>query len=469
MINSLNKLFNEEIWNLRKLDEKGFRGRFYAFLRICYITVNGVLKNKIMGQAAALSYSTLIALGPLIAIIVMISGFVLQGKYGEIQAEDLNKILSFISAPSAVEAGPARNISPSEKVNPEITKMFNHMITSAQSGALGVVGSVALIVIVIQLIITIENSMNTIWGVKQGRNPFLRMVYYWCIISLGTILVLSIITLLAGNAVSQFLDKLPFGGETLSTFFEIGAPAVAGIMIIGLLIAFYRFMPNTFVPWKAAICGALFAGFLLQVNHWLSFIYVSKVIQAQSLYGSIGVIPVLMFGLYVFWLLILLGGQITYAIQSVGFIASIKAWQNVSIHAKETVSLAAIMLIARRFDNCHEPYSLSNLSKHLRVPTKLLNECLGQLCKTGIINQIEQEEEIAREESSYQLGRPLAKITLADIKLTLENLGNNSGIHLIDDIDPIVANYSNWLKQAYNNDTTLKKNLQELIDTNSIK
>ena len=98
------------------------------------------------------------------------------------------------------------------------------------------------------------------------------------------------------------------------------------------------------------------------------FSYVHRVITQQSLYGSLGIVPVFMIGLYIFWFFVLIGGQITYSIQNADLLTHQSAWNNISVHTRETVALAAFTLICRRFRDCREAYSSGELTDRIRVP-----------------------------------------------------------------------------------------------------
>ena len=115
-----------------------------------------------------------------------------------------------------------------------------------------------------------------------------------------------------------------------------------------------------------AFCGAtLVVLLLLHLYNPFSFLYVSRVVQTNTLYGSVGLIIVLMFGLFFFWLFILLGGQITYAVQNADFLTNENAWQNISERAREAISLSILILVTKRFVHGQAPIQSSELLEKL--------------------------------------------------------------------------------------------------------
>lgn len=440
---------NREIWQSKALHDKSLRGKTYALLRILSIILNGLSNNRLLSRAAALSYYSLIAMGPLIAIIVMVSGFILKRSDDtNLAVTTLNKIVLFI-APTVSELTKLQNSNQddpavvqaeSEVVNQDLVALINNFITEARSGTVGVVGALILIFIGIQLLTSIESAFNEIWGVRRGRTWFQRIVSYWTFISLGAVLGFASVTVLSASAVMRIFDLLPFGIEVTSLF-RVLAPFLSFLMIMLMLSWFYRFIPNTTVSFRAALAGAFVVAILLILNHYLSFIYVHRVISQQSLYGSLGIIPVLMIGLYIFWFFVLMGGQITYSVQNADALTHQEAWSNVSEHTRETLSLAAFLIICRRFKDCQPPCSTAELTEQIRAPGHIINECLSRLSDLGFVNGMVSRGKNNEETVRYQPARPLTKITLGDFRQALETYGNNEGAELIHEIDPLIDQF----------------------------
>lgn len=282
--------------------------QFFSFLKNLYKdTVEGPLTT----QAAALSYSTLMALGPMIAVGIMASSFLLKDHSEETVTNLLLDTISFI-APSTSQYTAIDGSS--HTLNPQLIDFIQNVVTKARSGTLGVVGGLALLLVALLQIVSIENALNSIWKLKRGRPWADRLVIYWTTLTLGGLLALSAGALgVLGNFTQTLTNEY---GNYIPIFLEKNAIKIFTYTLIALLLyGFYKLMPHTKVNNLPALGGSLFAAGLLYVNNKLSFLYVSKVVQSESLYGSIGIIPVLMFGLYVFWFLILLGGQLSYHLQ----------------------------------------------------------------------------------------------------------------------------------------------------------
>ena len=83
-------------------------------------------------------------------------------------------------------------------------------------------------------------------------------------------------------------------------------------MLSAVLATFYRFIPNTLVTWRASFIGAFVALFLIGGNNAMAFaFYSNRVSLYRSLCGSLAIVPVLMFGMYIFWLFVLIDGCVS--------------------------------------------------------------------------------------------------------------------------------------------------------------
>lgn len=476
-------LVTRDIWQVSSLTATGAKNKFYRILRIATLLVQGLLDKRVLQQAAALSYYSLIGLGPLVAIGIMISSFVLERSEDEtdIATETLNRVILFISPPasewSRLDGNNNGEVQTNEDlpaimaeeqvVNPELVTLIENLISSARSGTVGLVGSLILIVIVIQLFTSIEQSFNSIWGVRRGRSMIERVVFYWTLISLGTVLGFASVIILSATAIARHIDRLQDGIPWVNWGILIG-PVLSFILLTFLLASFNRFIPNTTVRWKPALIGAFVAALLLLANHYLSFLYVQRVITAQSLYGSVGIIPVLMIGLYVFWLIVLFGGQTTYAIQNADNMTRRSVWENISEHTREMLSFAALVLICRRFYECKEAYLIGELADALRVPARLLNNSLERLVDAGWLSPVETQDKHRNKDLRFQPGRPLDKMTLGGFKKMFEHFGNNTGAQVIYDIDPVVEHYKDVSDHLYRQDWQ-NKTIENLIEEKPAK
>lgn len=482
------RLWTHDIWTAGLTREKNLRSRFLALLRIASITLSGLQELKVAARAAALSYSSLLGLGPLVAIAVLISGFALGDRDPVLAAQGVNEVISFI-APQVVQyqkalanaeapespalAGPpaagAGANAPTDRspADPQMVKLISNFIANSRSGSgtAGIVGLLALLVIVVLLFTSVEKTFNDIWGVRRGRNWLTRIIYYWAVITVGALVFFTSLTLFsAGTLLGVFIAKLPFRQE-LAPFYTLLLRSTSALLLVVILTIFYRLIPNTRVKWWAALIGAVVVTFLLFLNNYLAFLYFRNVVATNRLYGTVGILPILMLGLYVFWLFVLVGGQITYAVQNVHYRSSQTAWHSLNHATRESMSLLVLLLVARRFKDCAPAHSVTELSHLIRVPSQILNESLNRLCDLQLITELPPGDGADPTDHRYQPARPLDRVTLLNFRELFEHYGEAPSGGLLDNVDPILALYHNRLAAclpAALGDRTLDQLIDEL-------
>ncbi len=453
------------------MNDRSLRGWAFAFLRVVSITITVFLETKVASRAAALSFSSLLSLGPLVAIAVLVGGFVL-GKNDDpnLVAHSIGSLLER-AAPQlrSLEATPDSAVLPANAINPELIKLINGFISSARSGYGGAFGALSLILIVLLLFKAVEDAFNDIWGIRLGRSLLMRMVFYWTILTLGAVLFFTSVTLVtASAAVSVFnesLTKLP-GGASLVAVLQWSLPLFSVSLLALMLTLVYRVIPNTHVFWRAAFAGGLVVAALLMLNNLVAFFYVRRVVLTQNLYGGLAVPLVLMLGLYVFWLYILIGGVISYAVQNVHFRNSQAAWGQLSESMRERLSLVVLLTIARRFRECLPPVSASQLSDLLQVPTQILNECINRLVEMKLIITLRPAPHTPATEHRYQPAKPLDRITLQEFKHLDDNFGDDPVGQALDQIDPLLIKYEEALGRLAEQEF-FRKSLDQLLAENS--
>jgi membrane protein len=464
--------FRKDLWETHPSQERTARYRAVFFLRALAISWKGLSENRLFSRAAALSYSSLIALGPLIAIVVMLSSTFVQTD-AETQ---IKRALLFIS-PSLEEMITLEREENQEEMATALDQLLTQIVAGAEdligqvntsgSKAFGVLGALILIWVVIQLLTSVENTLNQIWGVHQGRPWSQRIVFYWTFISLGALLGLGSTALFSASNFAAMTNWVPFGSGMSSLTLSF-SPLLSFGMLVLLLTLFYRFFPNTTVAFRAALTGSLLTAVLLFLNNYLSILYVHRVISFQSLYGSVGIIPILMIGLYFFWVLILLGGQVTYAVENVRFMTDQSAWRRINPLAREIVTLATFLQIARRFHACEDAPTINEISQNLHAPVNIINESVEILERLDWVTRITMEdtkEDIER--IGFRPARPLAAYSLSRFRTAFTHVGQGTITKHLLKSDPLIKDYHKAL-QWHETEPFFKADLQALLsDVNS--
>jgi membrane protein len=253
-------------------------------------------------RAASLSYTSLLALVPLLAVVLSISKGVLRNQDPQVLLHAIDRFLDYavpqLQYLSADQAANARQ---------DAFARIQEAIDRIDAGALGAFGAITLVSVGISLLSAVEHALNDVWAVSEGRTLARRVVYYWAGVTLGPIFLFLALGITGSNAVAAVLGHLP-GGLPARLFWRV-LPLV--ILSTGFTLL-YLTMPNTQVPTRAAILGGITAGALLQLNNAGSALYLSQVVHYSKVYGGIGAIPVMMIGLYLSWMIVLYGAEVSH-------------------------------------------------------------------------------------------------------------------------------------------------------------
>lgn len=177
---------------------------------------------------------------------------------------------------------------------------------AGKASRLGFVGLGALVITALALVLTIDRTLNAIWRVRRPRPLGQRVLIYWAAITLGPMLMaVSLATTTWVVTASRGLVGAPRGSLTLVLdVFEF-------LLLVGALMALYRFVPNTPVRRTHAFVGGLFGAVGLELAKRLLALYIASVPTYSAVYGAFATVPILLVWIYIAWVIVLLGAVVT--------------------------------------------------------------------------------------------------------------------------------------------------------------
>ncbi|HZF00547.1 MAG TPA: YhjD/YihY/BrkB family envelope integrity protein [Methylomirabilota bacterium] len=368
-------------------------------------------RNRCPVRAAALSYTTLLAMIPLLAVAIGVTSSLLKNEGEEKIYYAIDRFVSTVVPPgtnSVTETNsPDDSIktssgTPVVSINAQKTaaKWIHDFVQNIKSATFGVVGMLLLVVVAIRLLSSIEATFNDIWGVTRGRNLWSQISNYFTIIALGPALLIAAFSLASGphfHTTKNLVEKMPLIGHLV---FEL-----LPLVVLWLTFAlFYLLVPNTKVKFSSAIVGGFIGGTLWHLNNVFGFLYASRMVTYSKIYGSLGLVPVFMAGLYFSWVILLFGAQVAYAFQNRASYLQEKLVENVNQRGKEFIALRLMTLIGQRFQCGEPPVTLQRMSAEIGIPSKLVQQILQPLLAARIVT------EIAGAEAAFTPARPLDDI-----------------------------------------------------------
>jgi membrane protein len=158
----------------------------------------------------------------------------------------------------------------------------------------------------------IERTLNHIWSADRER-AFVEQLRNFLVITIAAPIVLigglSLPLILHNLAATQYLDNLRLLSALL-------AHIVPTVLIFLTFFSLYKYVPVRRVRWRSALCGALFATVFLQLTNLGMRLYFR--VGTNSAYGKIAVIPLVGFWIYVVWIVVILGAELSYLMQNQG-------------------------------------------------------------------------------------------------------------------------------------------------------
>ena len=419
------------------------------------LVVRSFIRNRCPVRASSLAYASLLALVPVLAVVIGVSASFLQSQGEEPIQRFIDTMVrrltpstnanvpffkprvAFSEATNAARdtnapagtpilapGGALLDPQEYERTRGEMVKKIQEFVanTQRQSATLGATGMVALLFVAISMLSRSEDTFNDIWGVTRGRTWFARIVQYWGAITLGPVVLGVTLTMTSSPYLSATRDFVASHGVVGALSVKV-AMALLPYVIWSLAFAlFYQLMPNTRVEWQAALVGGVIGGCLWQLNSQFSVLYVSQVVSNSRVYGSLGMIPVLMIGLYFGWLILLFGAQIAYAWQNRRAYLQERQAEGVHQRSREFVALRLATQLGIRFLRGEPPPTLPELTDLSGVPSRLASQVLEALIAAGLVVEIQQRSQLA-----YAPGRPLDRISAQDI---MQALRSGRGIDL---------------------------------------
>lgn len=336
-------------------------------------------KNRANQQAAALSYYTIFGLVPLAIIILLIfQSFPTYKATG-----DKVKNLAYEQLHLSAIEYPPDPTKPEEKImlTEYLDGIINRFFAGLNEGSIAIVSAAVVILAALALLLTIERAFNNIWHVPRGRNFLHRIINYWAILTLGPLLIGLGIYISTKYATIEQLQK------TVITHI---APAILSYIVATVaFFLLYFVLPNTKVKAKAAIWGAAVAALVWTLAKWGFGMYVTKFIPYSQVYGVIGLVPLGVLWIFISWLIVLFGLQLTFTTQHLKSLdaAKIAAAGKAEGYfiANDLTIINIVREIAAAFEANRAPVSAEVICSKLDMPAEFGEKILNHLVVSGIL------------------------------------------------------------------------------------
>jgi membrane protein len=359
----------------------GKAGRFAVFqIKLWSHCIRLLKKNNAGRQAAALSYHTVFGIVPLAIVTLLI--FQLFPAYSDIGEKLKNFVydqanLSAFESPATGTEDTQKTITLIEHLDEIVGKFF----TGVNKGSITLFSVVIVIWAALALLSTVERTFNNIWHVPRGRNFLNRIINYWAILTLGPLL------LGLGVYASAQYATLARLQQTLLTY--IAPTVVSYIVAVFAFFFLYFVLPNTKVQAKAAIWGAAVAALVWIAAKSVFGYSITELKLYSTVYGVLALVPMTVLWIYITWLTVLFGLQLTFTTQHLRSLdaAEIAAAKQTEEHfiANDITAINIVREIAVAFESNQAPVPPEVICSKLDMPAEFGVKILGHLVNSGLI------------------------------------------------------------------------------------
>jgi len=397
-ISQLIEFFKTDIWKMSADDTSPWKWLLLEVLKKLLLAVRFFTAKGVFSKASALTYSTLLAIVPILAVVFAIARGFGYNKYIEVWFR------------SALESQP--------QVAEVIIGFVNSYLVHTKSGIFLGIGLLFMLYTVLMLVSNVEQTFNEIWQVKKPRSFFRTFTDY-----LAMFFCFPIIIVLT-SGISIFMATI---ADSMPDFLLLG-PAVRFlidcipyVLMSAMFIGLYIFMPNTHVKVTSAIVPGILAGIAMQ-GVQIFYIHSQMFLSSyNAIYGSFAALPLFMLWVQISWTICLFGAELCYTNQNLDYYDYDAKTGEIS--HRYMILLCALLMsrLCKRFAEGGKPYSATELREETGVPIRIVNDLLYKLMEARMVIEITNDEK--GETAHYMPAEDIKNLTLGVMVDRLESYG----------------------------------------------
>ncbi|MFI4896231.1 MAG: YihY/virulence factor BrkB family protein, partial [Phycisphaerales bacterium JB059] len=397
------------------------------------VGLRGLYRSQLPRMAAALAYRTIFSVIPVLAIVLVIASsfvepeqvrqsFTRMLEYAgferiSVAADDAAPadLVTVEPEDALIEAGAepeaSREAIGVQAIDELITGLVDRVTSSLGSinrGWIGFISAGVFIYAALSLFLEMERSFNQIYRAARGRRWLNRLLLYWTMLTLGSILLMA--TFSVGHRFTEWIGAL-FGGESAGDFSLVLAGYGVTVLISTLLLLImYTAVPNARVEFRTALVGAFMGAIVWELGKWGFTRYVEFSTGYARFYGSLALLPLFLLWVYVTWLIVLFGLQISYALQHFSELKEPAAPDEEPPSLLDPAAILNVAIfVARRFNDAKAP-TLSEVARETALDPRQARELCEALVTGGVLHRLTEQGA-----DRYALAAPPFVIRAADV------------------------------------------------------
>jgi len=439
MVSKAVKFLTEDIWRISLKEYSRTKSFFIRQLRVIVLAARSFDEDKCSFRASALTFYMLISIVPIVAMMFGIAqGFGMQ---------------------DTLEKQIRTSLAGQEEIATKLITFSSSLLKNTRGGIIAGIGIIFLLWAVIKVLSHIEKSFNEIWGVTTHRSFGRKFSDY-----LSFMLVCPILLVIAASATAAVRGGILEMRDAFPILDLIGPVFTVIIKLLPLCTLWltftfiFIFMPNTKVKFISGLIAGIVVGTCFQIVQWIYFSLQIGLSKYSAIYGSFAALPLFLFWLQTSWLVILFGGELSFAHQNVETYEFEQDSLSVSYSHKKKLSLLITQLLVNHFCKGQPPLTAADISNQLEIPIRLVRQILSELVDAKIISEVNHSK---GKEAGYLPARDVSDITIKYVTDSLEQRGS-------DKVPVIKSNELEKITNCLNNFGTLIENSPDNISLKNI-
>lgn len=240
--------------------------------------------HQIPVRAAALTYTLLLGLIPLIAVCLSVLSLVVGVKQLSV---DFKAFLMKFLVPSAGN---------------QVANLIDNFVSKVQFKTVGYIGFAIVLLTALLALSSIEESINRIWSIRRKKKLWKRFLTYNLILILGPVSVS--LSLATTTVVKKYFPQLLLKANLGSMF-----------MFATVVTLTYKIFPNKKVHWRAAIISGWLVAVICELAKLGYARYITKALFYNKVYGGLAAFPLFLVWIYLNWTIFLAGALFCFMLQ----------------------------------------------------------------------------------------------------------------------------------------------------------
>ncbi len=387
LIDRVIRFCEHDMWAMDLHELTGIRRFGVKLLRLVLVAAAEFHESFLSIRATSLVYTTLLSLVPFLAVTF--------------------SVLKAFGVHQQIEPVLSQAFDPLGEKGAEITANIIQFVDNLKVGVLGAVGVAGLFYTTYSLIEKIEEALNSIWRVENGRPLARRITDYLSVVLVGPVFVFTAFGLMASSQshwlVQRVMEIQPFG------YLIVAITNLLPFLFMCMLFTFvYKFVPNTPVNVSSAFVGGLTAGVCWQFAGMAFATFVASSGRYSAIYSSFAVLILFLIWLYVGWLIVLAGAQVAYYHQHPSaYLLHLRRKHQTPLF-REYLTLAILGHITRRFVRGKPPLKEEHLARIQQVPVTFVETLVNDLMNAHILIRTDKPKGV-------MLSKPPGNIAVAEV------------------------------------------------------